>query len=313
MYLTNHLDFYIIATLLTILGPTAGGKTALAVQCALHLNGEVISGDSRQVYKGMDIGTGKDLCEFTIDGVAVPHHLIDIVAAGYKYNVYEYCRDFREVYHDICHRKRQPILCGGSGLYIEAAVNQYHLPPVSEDTALRESLAQQSTEQLTQKLASLHPLHNVTDTSSRKRLIRAIEIAVHAQNQPQPTSAPLQNVYVGIDIDRNTRRQRITARLMHRLRNGLVEEVEALLKGGISAETLCYYGLEYKFVTEYLLQKLTYSQMVEQLNVAIHQFAKRQMTWFRGMARRGAIIHWIDGKLPLSEQFLQLKKMICIP
>ncbi len=282
--------------LICILGPTASGKTKYAVKMAYDVGGEIISADSRQVYRGMDIGTGKDISEYHINGVDIPYHLIDIVDAGTKYNVFEYQRDFKKAYMDIVGRGRQPILCGGTGMYIESVTKGYSLPEVPPNQMLREELELLPTEVLVSRLAALRPLHNRTDVESRKRLIRALEIALYQQVNPVEYSEALQfnTRFIGISVSREVRNARIDQRLKDRLDNGMVEEVKALLDRGIAPDDLIYYGLEYKFVTLYLIGKLTYGQMEEQLAVAIHQFAKRQMTWFRGMERRGVRIEWIE-------------------
>ena len=285
--------------LIVVLGPTASGKTHKAVALAQRIGGEIISADSRQVYKGMDIGTGKDLCEYQ----SVAYHLIDICPAGYKYNLYEYLRDYEAACRSIREKGRYPILCGGTGLYIESVLNGLRLPEVPEDKILRAELARYSLEELTEMLAQMKTLHNTTDTDTCKRAIRAIEIAEYYSHQPaeklQPR--PMRNALViGIEIERDLRRARISHRLRQRLDEGMVEEIRSLLEGGIPPESLIYYGLEYKFVTEYLIGKLSYDEMVKRLEIAIHQFAKRQMTWFRGMERRGIPIHWIDATLPTA-------------
>ncbi|MFA6334153.1 MAG: tRNA (adenosine(37)-N6)-dimethylallyltransferase MiaA [Bacteroidales bacterium] len=282
--------------LICILGPTASGKTKYAVRMAYGVGGEIISADSRQVYRGMDIGTGKDLSEYTINGVDIPYHLIDIADAGTKYNLFEYQRDFKKVYLDIVARGRQPILCGGTGMYIEAVTRGYSLPEVPPNPMLREELEKLSTDELILRLASLKTLHNKTDTDSRKRLIRALEIALYQQEHTVDYSEALQfnTRFIGISVSREVRVARIDNRLKERLDNGMVEEVKSLIESGIASEDLIYYGLEYKFLALYLAGQLTYEQMVEQLAVAIHQFAKRQMTWFRGMERRGIKIEWIE-------------------
>ncbi|MBQ9202078.1 MAG: tRNA (adenosine(37)-N6)-dimethylallyltransferase MiaA [Bacteroidales bacterium] len=291
--------------LVVVLGPTASGKTHYAVQLASRLDAEIVSADSRQVYRGMDIGTGKDLSEYTMpDGRQIPCHLIDICQAGTKYNVYEYQRDFVKAFNDIRSRGKQVILCGGTGLYIEAVLKAYPLVAVPENPALRKQLASQSLEELTVVLAGYKQrhgdsLHNQTDVDTVKRAIRAIEIEdyyeQHAdQLQREADSYPRLTPYIiGLDVDRETRRRRITARLHQRLEQGMVEEVRGLLDSGIAAEDLIYYGLEYKYLTLYVTGRLSYEQMVAQLETAIHQFAKRQMTWFRGMERRGLTIHWL--------------------
>ena len=277
--------------IITILGPTACGKTAVATQLAASLGGEIISADSRQVFRGMDIGTGKDLADY--DGV--PYHLIDIVPAGEKYDIFRYQRDFHAAYQDIISRGKPAILCGGSGLYIEAATRGYRLPEVPQNPELRASLEKESDEALIARLASLKTLHNSTDYDTRKRLIRALEIAIYEQEHPVDRSAypPLKTRYIGLDVSREERNARIDARLDARLAAGMVDEVRGLLDSGISAEDLIYYGLEYKFITLYLTGELSYDEMHDRLATAIHQFAKRQMTWFRGMERRGIEIEWV--------------------
>ncbi len=283
-----------VIDLVCIIGPTASGKTKYAVSFAQNLGrpAEIISADSRQVYRGMDIGTGKDLEEYG----AIPYHLIDIVPAGSQYNIYEYQRDFEAVYRDVVSRGAVPILCGGSGLYVEAASCGYSLPQVPADPVLRAELEGKDTDLLIDMLASMKSLHNSTDYDTRKRLIRAIEIARYEQAHPVDNThfLPKSAYYIGTLVSRDERNMRIDARLEARLEAGMVEEVKSLLDSGIPAESLIYYGLEYKFVTLYLTGKLTYEQMKEQLAVAIHQFAKRQMTWFRGMERKGIRIHWTE-------------------
>lgn len=291
--------------LIAIVGPTASGKTTLAVALAKRIGTEVISADSRQLYRGMDIGTGKDLDEYTIDGETIPYHLIDICPAGYRYNLFEYVRDFNAVYADIKARGKQPLLCGGTGLYVETVLKGYSLPPVPENKALRESLQEKSLDELAEMLRSYKTLHNTTDIDTCKRAIRAIEIAeFYSRQEPELLEPrPLQNsLIVGVNIDRELRRAKITRRLHERLEEGMVEEVKSLLESGIEPESLIYYGLEYKFLTEYIIGHTTYDEMVERLEIAIHQFAKRQMTWFRGMERRGHTIRWIDATLPTDEK-----------
>lgn len=291
--------------LIAIVGPTASGKTTLAVALAKRIGTEVISADSRQLYRGMDIGTGKDLDEYTIDGETIPYHLIDICPAGYRYNLFEYVRDFNAVYADIKTRGKQPLLCGGTGLYVETVLKGYSLPPVPENKALRESLQEKSLDELAEMLRSYKTLHNTTDIDTCKRAIRAIEIAeFYSRQEPELLEPrPLQNsLIVGVNIDRELRRAKITRRLHERLKEGMVEEVKSLLESGIEPESLIYYGLEYKFLTEYIIGHTTYDEMVERLEIAIHQFAKRQMTWFRGMERRGHTIRWIDATLPTDEK-----------
>ena len=291
--------------LIAIVGPTASGKTTLAVALAKRIGTEVISADSRQLYRGMDIGTGKDLDEYTIDGETIPYHLIDICPAGYRYNLFEYVRDFNAVYADIKARGKQPLLCGGTGLYVETVLKGYSLPPVPENKALRESLQEKSLDELAEMLRSYKTLHNTTDIDTCKRAIRAIEIAeFYSRQEPELLEPrPLQNsLIVGVNIDRELRRTKITRRLHERLKEGMVEEVKSLLESGIEPDSLIYYGLEYKFLTEYIIGHTTYDEMVERLEIAIHQFAKRQMTWFRGMERRGHTIRWIDATLPTDEK-----------
>ncbi len=290
--------------LLSVIGPTASGKTALAVQLALAFGGEVISADSRQVYRGMDIGTGKDLEEYRVNGKRISCHLIDIVEAGYKYNVFEYQRDFVRVWESCRERKVLPILCGGSGLYVEAVLKGYQLLPVPVNEQLRNSLAGLSLQELAERLARYKKLHNTTEIDTPKRAIRAIEIEEYYQNHPCekkdfPVIRPL---IVGVDVGREVRRDRITRRLHERLNQGMIEEVQRILDSGVKPEDLIYYGLEYKFLTLYLLGDLSYEEMVRQLNVAIHQFAKRQMTWFRKMEREGFKICWLSAEMSLGEK-----------
>lgn len=298
--------------LITILGPTASGKTSLAVALAARLKTEIISGDSRQVYRRMDLGTGKDLSDYVVDGYKVPYHLIDIVEPGYKYNVFEYQRDFLVAYEDIKARGLLPILCGGTGMYLESILKGYRLLPVPENKELRESLASKSLEELTDILSRYKKLHNSTDVDTVKRAIRAIEIEeyyltqdVNARSFPE-----IHSLIIGVDIDRDLRRQKITNRLKKRLQEGMVDEVKALLKEGINPDDLIYYGLEYKYLTLYAVGKLSYDEMFSQLEIAIHQFAKRQMTWFRGMERRGFQIHWIDAEAPLNENVERIIDLI---
>ena len=294
--------------LLTILGPTACGKTRLACDVARAVGGEIISGDSRQVYRGMDIGTGKDLADYETGASAVPYHLIDIHPAGYHYTVFEFQHDFLRAYEDITSRQRQPILCGGSGLYIESVVRAYRLSPVPQNPELRQKLIGKSLEELTEILASYKTLHNTTDVDLPARAIRAIEIADYNARHPLPDRPfpVIPNIVVGIDVPREIRRERISKRLDARLREGLIEEIQALLQSGLTEEQLTYYGLEYKFVTEHVCGHTTYNEMRNRLEIAIHQFAKRQMTYFRGMERRGVNIHWIDGTLAPKEQTEQV-------
>lgn len=290
--------------LITIIGPTASGKTSLAAALAARMDAEIISGDSRQVYRRMDLGTGKDLADYVVDGKQVPFHLIDVAEPGYKYNVFEYQRDFLRAYEDIRHRGKMPLLCGGTGLYIEAVLKGYRLIPVPENPELRERLADKSLAELTDILAGYKQLHNTTDVDTVKRAIRAIEIEEYYLRQPVDAREfpAIRSLLVGVDIDRELRREKITRRLRQRLEEGMVDEVKRLLEEGIAPDDLIYYGLEYKFLTQYVLGQLSYDEMFCGLETAIHQFAKRQMTWFRGMERRGFTIRWIDATLPLEEK-----------
>ncbi len=296
----NHNNY----NLVTILGPTAGGKTSVATHLANAIGGEVISGDSRQLYRGMDLGTGKDLHDYVVKGKQIPHHLIDIANAGYKFNVYEYQTLFLNAYNDIAGRGVTPILCGGSGLYIEAAIRGYRLIEVPENPELRAELANKSHEELEQMLASMKKLHNHTDTDTRKRLVRAIEIEVYYASAPAKDFEypKLNNIIFGVRFPRLQQRQRITDRLRQRLKEGMIDEVQRLLNSGVNSEDLMYYGLEYKWLTQHILGEITYEEMFSGLNTAIHQFAKRQMTWFRRMERNGLSIHWIDGNLSMEQK-----------
>ena len=298
--------------LITILGPTASGKTPLATALADRLGTEIISGDSRQVYRRMDLGTGKDLADYTIEGRSIPYHLIDIVEPGYKYNVFEYQRDFLKAYESIVDKGKLPILCGGTGMYLESVLKGYRLLPVPENPELRASLEGKSLQELTLILEGYKKLHNSTDVDTAKRAIRAIEIEEYYKQQPPEYREfpALKSLIVGVDIDRELRREKITRRLKQRLDEGMVEEVRGLLAEGISAESLIYYGLEYKFLTQYAIGELTYEEMFHQLETAIHQFAKRQMTWFRGMERRGFVIHWLDATLPMEEKVERIINLI---
>ena len=294
--------------LITILGPTASGKTSLAVALAADLNTEIISADSRQIYKRMDIGTGKDLEEYKYEDKEIPYHLIDICEPGYKYNLYEYQRDFNVVFQDLRTREKFPILCGGTGLYIETVLKGYSMPQVPENKELRKKLKDKTLTELTSILKTYKTLHNTTDVDSCKRAVRAIEIAEFYRNQ-QPEERK-NSFIVGVDIEREARRRKISERLQMRLNSGMVDEVRALLKEGISPDDLIYYGLEYKYLTEYLIGRLSYVEMVSKLEIAIHQFAKRQMTWFRGMERRGFSIFWLDAFLPLDEKIMKIKEQL---
>ncbi len=297
--------------LVAIVGPTASGKTHKAVALAKRVNGEIVSADSRQIYRGMDIGTGKDLCEYG----NVPYHLVDICPAGYKYNLYEYLRDCDKAVTDIRNRGRMPVICGGTGLYVESYLKGVRLPDVPENKALRQSLEAYSLEALTKMLASMKTLHNTTDVDTKKRAIRAIEIETFYQEHPdlaqQAQPHPVENALViGVDIDREARRSRITARLKSRLEEGMIDEVRGLIDNGVPAEDLMYYGLEYKFVTMHVVGQLSYDEMFAQLEIAIHQFAKRQMTWFRGMERRGFKINWLPYGMADDEFADAVEKMM---
>ena len=299
--------------MITILGPTASGKTPLAAALAARIDGEIISADSRQVYRRMDIGTGKDLGDYILkikdERLKIPYHLIDIAEPGTKYNLFQYQQDFFDAYQDIVGRGKTPILCGGTGLYIEAVLKGYKLSPVPPNPELRAHLEGKTLDELTQMLTALKAqtgstMHNKTDVDSCQRAIRAIEIETHNLEHPTPLRElpPVDSLIIGVDIDREERRAKITRRLKARLEEGMIDEVKGLLAEGIPAEDLIYYGLEYKFVTEYLVGKTSYDEMFTRLEIAIHQFAKRQMTWFRGMERRGFTIHWIDAMQPMEEK-----------
>lgn len=295
--------------MITILGPTASGKTSVAAALALRTGGEIISADSRQVYRRMDIGTGKDLADYTIGDVHIPYHLIDIAEPGTKYNLFQYQQDFHTAYNDIRSRGKLPILCGGTGLYIEAVLGGYSLSPVPQNPKLRESLEGKSLDQLTQMLVQLKQkngsnMHNRTDVDTAQRAIRAIEIETYNLEHPTPERQmpPVDSLVIGINIDRELRREKITRRLKARLDEGMCDEIQGLIDGGVNPEDLIYYGLEYKFITEYVIGRTSYDEMFRQLEIAIHQFAKRQMTWFRGMERRGFTIHWIDAAQSMDDK-----------
>ncbi len=298
--------------LVAVIGPTASGKTSLAAALAHEWDAEIISGDSRQVYRGMDIGTGKDLGDYVVGGKPIPYHLIDIVEPGYKYNVFEYQRDFLKAYEDIRRRGRLPILCGGTGLYVEAVLKGYRLLPVPENPSLRMSLADKSLEELTALLSTYKTLHNTTDVDTVKRAIRAIEIEEYYRHVPvtECSFPQLNSLIIGVSIERELRRRKITERLHRRLEEGMVDEVRGLLAEGVTPDSLIYYGLEYKYLTQYVIGELSYDEMVRGLEIAIHQFAKRQMTWFRGMERRGFNIHWIDANLPMEDKLKQIKELM---
>jgi len=298
--------------LITIIGPTASGKTVLAAQLANTISGEIISGDSRQVYKGMDIGTGKDIIDYTVNGINIPYYIVDVVDAGHKYNVYEFQQDFVKSFNSIIGKQKQPILCGGTGMYIEAALKGYKLIHVPANPEFRAQCESKTEEELISELKDLKELHNQTEIDNRRRMIRALEIEHYYTSNPKiefeyPQFLP---IIIGVSIDVETRRSRIDTRLKQRLNEGMVDEVKVLIDRGVPTETLIYYGLEYKFLTQYLINQLTYDEMVTQLNIAIHQFAKRQMTWFRGMERRGMKIHWIDGMKPMNERVSECLSVI---
>lgn len=302
--------------MITILGPTACGKTALAAALAADIGGEVISADSRQVYRKMDIGTGKDVADYTVDGRNVAYHLIDIAEPGTKYNLFQYLHDFLNAYNDITSRNATPILCGGTGLYIEAVLKGYKLAAVPENAELRAKLETKTLAELTEILTKLKQqngsqMHNTTDVDTTKRAIRAIEIETFNGDHPIEAAKlpPIDSVVIGLSIDREERRRRITERLKRRLDEGMVDEIRNLLASGIKAADLIYYGLEYKYVTEYAIGNISWEEMFGKLEIAIHQFAKRQMTWFRGMERRGTQIHWIDAELPMADKIKEIKEL----
>lgn len=299
--------------MITILGPTASGKTSLAAALAARIDAEIISADSRQVYRGMTIGTGKDLDDYRQGDRLIPYHLIDICEPGTKYNLFQYQQDFHLIYNNIVARGVRPILCGGTGLYIESVLKGYALSPVPQNQALRDKLADKSLAELTEMLEDLKHrnhsvMHNQTDVDTAQRAIRAIEIETYNLEHPTDnrTLPPIDSVIIGVDINREERRRKITQRLKQRLEEGMVDEIRQLLDRGIAPENLIYYGLEYKFVTEYVIGKTSYEEMFHQLEIAIHQFAKRQMTWFRGMERRGFTIHWIDALDPMDSKVAQI-------
>lgn len=305
------------AKMVTIIGPTASGKTELAAHLAYELDAEIISGDSRQVYRRMDIGTGKDLADYVVCGKNIPYHLIDIVEPGTQYNLFRYQEDFYMAYQDICSRGHAVVLCGGTGLYVESVLRGYSLSPVPQNNELRKQLEGKTLYELTAMLAALKAqngaqLHNTTDVDSCQRAIRAIEIEQYQLQHRVPlrTAPAIDSLIVGVQIDREHRREKITKRLKARLEGGLVEEIRGLLDSGVTPDELIYYGLEYKYVTEYVTGKLSYDDMFRQLEIAIHQFAKRQMTWFRGMERRGMQIHWIDAMSPIEEKLADIKRML---
>lgn len=290
--------------MLTILGPTAGGKTSLATRMAYILKGEIISADSRQVYRGMDLGTGKDLDDYNIEGHEIPYHLIDIVDAGYKYNIFEYQQDFLNVYSKLQKDEKFPIFCGGSGMYLDSVLKGYKLISVPDNEQLRNELEKKNTEELAEILKSFKKLHNTSDLESRKRLIRAIEIETfYNESKDVDDYFPkINSLIVGVKYDRDSRRRRITERLKQRLDEGMVDEVKQILNNGVPSEVLMYYGLEYKYLTQYIIGEITFDEMFKQLETAIHRFAKRQMTWFRGMEKKGFKINWLDAYASMKEK-----------
>jgi len=298
--------------MLTILGPTATGKTQLAAHVAARVGGEILSADSRQIYRGMDLGTGKDLADYEVGGEKIPCHLIDIAEAGTQYNVFEFQREFIRAYQDICARGKFPVFCGGSGLYLEAVLKGYRLTQVPSDKGRREELSGLSLEELSRILKSYKTVHNSSDTETKNRAIRAIEIEEYLRLHPglDFDFPKINSLIIGVQFDRDTRRERITNRLRQRLKEGMAEEVQGLLDKGLRPEDLTWYGLEYKFLTMYLTGELSKDEMFERLNIAIHQFAKRQMTWFRKMEREGFEIHWIDGFVPLEEKVRMIMEFL---
>lgn len=309
MYLCIAMETY---QLITILGPTASGKTTFAAALAERLDTEIISADSRQIYRSMDLGTGKDLADYTVNGKNIPYHLIDICDPGYKYNVFEYQHDFYRAYQAIKEKGKLPILCGGTGLYIEAVLKGYKLLDVPQNPKLREQLKDKPLAELEQIIAGYKVLHNKTDVDTAQRAIRAIEIEEYYKNEAPDSNEyePVNSLVIGIHIDRELRREKISRRLRTRLDEGMVEEVRNIIASGVAPEDLIYYGLEYKFLTLYVIGKLSYEEMVTQLEIAIHQFAKRQMTWFRGMERRGCKIQWIDASLPTEEKIQKVMALL---
>lgn len=301
--------------MITIIGPTASGKTRLAAHLAHHIGSEVISADSRQVYRGMDLGTGKDLVDYQVGGTLVPYHLIDIMPAGSRYNLYQYQQDFHRVYQDIKARGIEiPILCGGTGLYVESILGGYHLADAPENTALRASLVGKSLEELLEILSRYPSRHNNKDIDTAQRAIRAIEIAEYTRQSIEegqsPRYEPIPSTIFCLNLDRDVRRERISLRLKQRLEQGMTNEVERLLASGIAPDDLIYYGLEYKWLTLYVIGDIDLDTMITQLEIAIHQFAKRQMTWFRGMERRGYTLHYIDALAPMEDKIDMILKQI---
>lgn len=298
--------------MLTILGPTATGKTQLAARMAYRLNGEVLSADSRQIYRGMDLGTGKDLADYVVEGSRIPCHLIDMANAGDQYNVFEFQRQFISAYEDILVRGKFPVFCGGSGLYLEAVLKGYRLTQVPSDKSRRAELSLLSLGELTRILKEYKKIHNTSDTETKNRAIRAIEIEEYLRTNPglNFNFPEINSLIVGVQFDRDTRRERITDRLKQRLNEGMIEEVKDLLESGLKPDDLLYYGLEYKYITLFLIGELSREEMFERLNIAIHQFAKRQMTWFRKMEKEGFVIHWLDGYLPMEEKVAFIEHLL---
>ncbi|MFO7998800.1 MAG: tRNA (adenosine(37)-N6)-dimethylallyltransferase MiaA [Bacteroidales bacterium] len=290
--------------LIVITGPTATGKTRLAAQVAAVMEGEIISADSRQVFRGMDFGTGKDYADYLVNGYLVPYHLVDIADPGHEYSVFEFQQDFLRAYHHIVKRNKQPLLCGGTGLYIEAALKGYALRRVPSNPVLRKKLQDMTWQEMTEMLSGFRPLHNTTDTTDRERLVRAIEIEAYNKKHPadQADYPELRPVIFCIRLEREEVRNRITRRLKNRLERGMLEEINHLIKKGLKPGQLMFYGLEYRYLTLYSTGEISYEEMFAKLNTAIHQFAKRQMTWFRRMEKRGFLIHWLDGNLPMEEK-----------
>ena len=313
LFILNNIKIK-LSKLITIIGPTASGKTPFAIEIANRISGEIISGDSRQVYRLMDIGTGKDLNEYTIGDKKIKHHLIDIRDPGEKYTLFDFQRDFHIAYQDILSRKKTPILCGGTGLYIESVLKGYELKKVPENQTLRDSLENKSLNELTRILSTYKELHNTTDTNSKKRAIRAIEIAEYQKRDKTTIQSygPIDSLIIGVSIERDNRRNKISSRLKARIDEGMINEVEKILDLGVTPEDLIYYGLEYKFVTLYVTDQISYQEMYNKLEIAIHQFAKRQMTWFRGMERRGFKIHWIDALSPMEEKVANAMQLISL-
>jgi tRNA dimethylallyltransferase len=306
------VDFGRRYDILVVTGPTASGKTSVAATVAGKLEGEIISADSRQVYRGMNLGTGKDYDDYVIDGIRIQCHLTDIADPGYKYNVFEYQRDFIRVLTRLRERDVFPIVCGGSGMYVDSIISGYRLQEVPPDQELRSELENKSMQELVEILSTFKDLHNTTDTDSKKRVIRAIEIGIFTSRQPvEPAAFPeLNPLVIGVLPDRDLRRKRITERLLKRIDEGMIEEVKQLIDSGVDTETLVYYGLEYKFITLYLTGRISYNEMVKDLETAIHQFAKRQMTWFRGMEKRGVKINWIDAELPMDQKVKKILDLL---